>query len=403
MRIRWFAVLVATGIATAAAPATAQDAAEVANGAPPAEATPPAERFKQAFATYKEAVVGFEALRTEFQSAPGDRREEINAELGRYYALLKQRVNAMVDAALAAYHQAPNTDQEVTDLLLSVAEHDSRGIGQNSQGGDNYERALTVVSALCDGGQALEHKQLPIYGIVAAFSTSNMEALDRFIKLADDVKAFDKAPNSKDEPAMAIFIDAGRYREMFAQEKQIWAAEKAVREAEAAADDLPRVLLKTTKGDVVIELFENEAPTAVANFLTLVKQEFYDGLFFHRVLPRFMAQGGDPLGTGAGGPGYSIACECYKPEARLHFRGSLSMAHAGRDTGGSQFFLTFVPTRHLDRKHTVFGRVIKGFEVLAELQRIEPGERGLTRDKIVSAQVQRDRGHGYEFEKLKGR
>jgi cyclophilin family peptidyl-prolyl cis-trans isomerase len=85
-----------------------------------------------------------------------------------------------------------------------------------------------------------------------------------------------------------------------------------------------------------------------------------------------MAQGGDPTGTGGGGPGYRIACECYQPNHRLHFRGSLSMAHAGRDTGGSQFFITFGPTSHLDGKHTVFGRVIKGFDVLANIQRRDP-------------------------------
>ena len=138
-----------------------------------------------------------------------------------------------------------------------------------------------------------------------------------------------------------------------------------------------RVKLSTTRGDIVIELFENEAPQAVANFLTLVKDGFYDGVVFHRVLPGFMAQGGDPTGTGSGGPGYSIKCECYQPNYRRHFRGSLSMAHAGRDTGGSQFFLTFVPTSFLDGKHTVFGRVIEGMDVAAGLKRLAQGDVGV--------------------------
>ena len=105
-----------------------------------------------------------------------------------------------------------------------------------------------------------------------------------------------------------------------------------------------------------------------------MEKKFYDGLTFHRVIPGFMAQGGDPKGDGTGGPGYTIPDECYQENHRNHFRGSLSMANTGqRDTGGSQFFLTFVPTAHLDGKHTVFGRVIEGMDVLAKLQRCEPG------------------------------
>lgn len=134
--------------------------------------------------------------------------------------------------------------------------------------------------------------------------------------------------------------------------------------------------------------------------MSLVEKEFYDGLTFHRVLAGFMAQGGCPTGDGSGGPGYKIYCESYKENHRNHFRGSLSMAHAGRDTGGSQFYLTFVPTIHLDGKHTVFGRVIEGLDVLAELQRTEPGkeEKGqplAKPDKIISAKVIRKRPHPY--------
>ncbi|MBI1369471.1 MAG: peptidylprolyl isomerase [Planctomycetes bacterium] len=153
--------------------------------------------------------------------------------------------------------------------------------------------------------------------------------------------------------------------------------------------------MTTSKGDIVLELFENEAPNSVANFISLVEKGFYDGVPFHRVLAGFMAQGGDPTGTGAGGPGYAIKCECYAPNARMHFRGSLSMAHAGRDTGGSQFFLTFVPTGHLNGKHTVFGRVIEGMDVLSKLNRISPGEGGEP-DKMVKVTVIRKRDHAYK-------
>ncbi len=136
-------------------------------------------------------------------------------------------------------------------------------------------------------------------------------------------------------------------------------------------DNLPRVKVETSKGDLVVELFEEEAPNTVANFVSLVENNFYDGLKFHRVIEGFVAQGGDPQGNGSGGPGYTIACECSTPEARGHFIGSLSMAHAGKDTGGSQFFICFdrQSTSILDGKHTVFGRVIEGIEVLDRLSR----------------------------------
>ncbi len=104
------------------------------------------------------------------------------------------------------------------------------------------------------------------------------------------------------------------------------------------------MLLKTNRGDIELELFENEAPNTVANFITLVEKGFYNGLTFHRVLPGFMAQGGDPKGNGQGGPGYSIAEEFTKPNHRLHFRGSLAMARsASPDSAGSQFYLMFAP------------------------------------------------------------
>ena len=178
-----------------------------------------------------------------------------------------------------------------------------------------------------------------------------------------------------------------------------WDKEQEIRAAEAEADDLPRVSLETSKGQIELELFENEAPNTVANFIALVEQGYYSGLPFHRVLEGFMAQGGD---NGRGGPGYTIECECYRPDYRKHFKGSLSMAHAGRDTGSAQFFLTFVPTPHLDGAHTCFGRVIKGMDVLESLQRRDPNnpkDARIEPDRIVQAQVSRKRPHEYVVKK----
>ena len=178
---------------------------------------------------------------------------------------------------------------------------------------------------------------------------------------------------------------------------EAWAVEKKIRQAEDQANDLPLVLIRTTAGDMEVLLYENEAPNTVANFISLVEKGFYNGLSFHRVLAGFMAQGGCPKGDGTGGPGYMIACETKKPNARKHFRGTLSMAHAGPDTGGSQFFITFVPTKSLDGLHTAFGRVTKGLEVLSKIERIDPERpiQGQVPTKILEMKVLRKRNHPY--------
>jgi cyclophilin family peptidyl-prolyl cis-trans isomerase len=160
-----------------------------------------------------------------------------------------------------------------------------------------------------------------------------------------------------------------------------------------AAEKLPQVLLKTSKGDVLLELYEDEAPNTVANFVNLVEKGFYDDLAFHRVLDGFMAQGGCPDGRGTGGPGYKIACECGRPGAHKHDRGVIAMAHAGKDTGGSQFYITFVKTPHLDGKHTVFGRIVKGMDVVDSFNRSRSGKPA---EKIIKATVVSKRDHKYE-------
>ena len=127
--------------------------------------------------------------------------------------------------------------------------------------------------------------------------------------------------------------------------------------------------LTTQYGDMKIEFFDNDAPITVDNFVRLAKSGYYDGLTFHRVIPDFVVQGGDPTGTGAGGPGYSIKCEL-TGDNQYHDRGVLSMAHAGKDTGGSQFFICHSRrnTSHLDRKHTCFGKVTEGVDIVDQIR-----------------------------------
>ncbi|SEN41215.1 peptidyl-prolyl cis-trans isomerase B (cyclophilin B) [Amphibacillus marinus] len=118
---------------------------------------------------------------------------------------------------------------------------------------------------------------------------------------------------------------------------------------------------------ITIELYADAAPGTVANFEKLANDGFYNGVSFHRVIPGFVAQGGDPTGTGAGGPGYTIKCET-EGNPHKHVAGSLSMAHAGKDTGGSQFFIVHEPQPHLDGVHTVFGQVTDGMDVVLRIK-----------------------------------
>ena len=124
---------------------------------------------------------------------------------------------------------------------------------------------------------------------------------------------------------------------------------------------MKKAIIETDKGNIVLELFESDAPNTVANFVKLINKGYYNGLKFHRVIPNFMVQGGCPVGNGTGGPGYTIKCEI---NPKKHLKGTLSMAHAGKDTGGSQFFITHSPQPHLDGVHTVFGQVTEGMDVV---------------------------------------
>jgi len=129
--------------------------------------------------------------------------------------------------------------------------------------------------------------------------------------------------------------------------------------------------LHTSKGDIIIDLYAKNVPHTVNNFVFLARQGFYDGTIFHRVIPDFMAQGGDPTGTGRGGPGYKFRDE-FDPKLRHNGPGVLSMANAGPNTNGSQFFITHVPTPWLDGKHAVFGQVVGGLDVLLAIPPRDP-------------------------------
>lgn len=145
--------------------------------------------------------------------------------------------------------------------------------------------------------------------------------------------------------------------------------------------------LKTARGDIACELYADRAPLTVENFVTLARAGFYDRTTFHRVIPGFMAQGGDPTGSGRGGPGYTFRDE-FHPSLRHDGPGVLSMANAGPNTNGSQFFITFGATPHLDDKHSVFGRVTSGMEVLQSIRERDPARDSNPGDRVDTIEIE---------------
>lgn len=146
---------------------------------------------------------------------------------------------------------------------------------------------------------------------------------------------------------------------------------------------MTQAIIEMNYGEIVIDFFD-EVTNTVKNFVSLAESGFYNGLTFHRCIPDFVCQGGCPKGTGIGGPGYSIPCETKKNVGKpqhKHVRGALSMAHAGKDTGGSQFFLVRAPQPHLDGKHTVFGKIVSGIDIIDKLSNGDKMNRVIIKNK----------------------
>jgi len=352
--------------------ASGSPAAQDPPAAPGDAAAAPARPFSEVDALWKELDARIKSLEAQYRVAGFSERQGLLEQYRDTIAQQRELLPELRTSTVAAYRAAPGEDAQVTQAMLGLMANEIRG--------DRYEAALELGGMLTEHG--CQDPALPALIGTASYCVN------------DFATAAEALPKASENQTLAP--QYASYLEDVPEAAELWQAEQEIRRREAVADDLPRVKLQTNEGDIVLELFENEAPQATANFIHLVEQGYYDGLSFHRVLPGFMAQGGCPEGTGSGGPGYEIFCECYEPDHRKHFRGSLSMAHAGRDTGGSQFFLTFRRTSHLDGRHTVFGRVIDGMDVLARLQRRDPSSRAQPEpDQIVKAEVIRKRDHAY--------
>ena len=346
------------------------------------------------------AKQAYNQLRNEWKQIIGQIelvQENQAADAEEQLRLLRKQADALLDqiveAALQVYWADANAYPKVNSMLISLAQFFVVG-DHAGDGGDQYEKALPIAQALLEAGEGEKTPELWLLGAVSAFATNNHTLAKQYFAKVDSTRGRGN-PRSRAWQLAETFVD------LLDNYDDAWEQELKIRQAEAEADDLPRVKFTTANGDIVIELFENDAPIAVASFISLVKQGYYDGLTFHRVLPGFMAQGGCPEGTGSGGPGYNIRDEHTKPNYRKHFRGSLSMAKTSApNTAGSQFFLTFVPTAYLNGKHTVFGRVIDGIEVASAIKRRNPeSPRAPRPDKILKAEVLRDRGHEDKLER----
>ncbi len=305
----------------------------------------------------------------------------------KYVTLLKKtsELATRLIAAAEKGYLADDKNRTFAEPLYAMSVADLRS--------DNYEEALRLAKLLIE--HHYPNKDVYRVAASAAFALMQLDEAKKYLE------TFNGGKPPSDSRIAQTQAGIERYRPK-------WEREEKFRTAETKADDLPRVKLHTSAGDLVVKLFENEAPNTVANFISLVEQGFYDGVQFHRVLPNFMAQTGDPVSkdpakypgqaVGTGNAGYTIEDECFLPNHREHFRGSLSMAHtAERNSGGSQFFITFGPTESLDGQYTVFGRVIEGLDVLSKIQRIDPDKpAGIVPDKLLKAEVLRKRDHPYE-------
>jgi cyclophilin family peptidyl-prolyl cis-trans isomerase len=325
-------------------------------------------QFQAKFEEWKKLLSELRQLAQRYRVAPAAEREQIKA---RYEGLtskgeeLQPQLRAAAETAFVAGAQ---NRAELVDFLLELGQDDMNR-GKPAEG-------LRIAKLLMDNG-VNDNRALVLAG-AAAFYAEDYAETDKYFAEAEK---------------------AGLLNE----EGRVILGEAKLRGAEAKADDLPRVVLRTGKGDIELELYENQAPNTVANFISLVERGYYNGLTFHRVLPGFMAQGGCPEGTGGGGPGYRIRDEVKHPDARKHLRGTLSMAKtAAPDTGGSQFFINFAPTPHLDGLHTAFGRVIKGMDVVDKIAPRNPDDPSAAPgEKILEARVVRKRDHEYKPETLK--
>ena len=341
------------------------------------------DQLQQAISDWREVTKQAVEMGLRFRSSG---REESIGYREQYEDAIRrgnELVDQIVPLAMRVLNETEQLDPDLNDLLARIENY------LFVQG--QYEQAYRLGKKIL--AKDADHTLAQIMTGRAALLTNRFEEAGTWLEPHGDV--IEKLPAAEAD----LYLNLDKL-------KKSWDRELEIRAREAEADDLPRVELKTTKGTIVLELFENEAPGSVGNFVSLVENGFYDGTIFHRVLRKFMAQGGGFSDPGeAKKVNYSIFDECFKPEIRHHFRGVISVAKGdAAHTGNSQFFITTVPTPGLDGWHTVFGRVIEGMDVVDRLNEThivdtdsgrEVPVQGVVPDRILSSRVLRKREHEY--------
>ncbi|MDO4570687.1 MAG: peptidylprolyl isomerase [Planctomycetia bacterium] len=340
-------------------------------------ATPKLDVFRKALDAYNKAMTRAGEMQRQYValSTTEEQKEEIGEKLEKYSEYVSKLHPKLMELAEAAWLEKPSTDP---DLLAYVVQAlDIRMVTEE------YEEANAIMRGLIQ--QRIPQHLPELYEVAGeiCFMLNQFEQAGKFYALAEKE---------------GVLTDRGALFQKNVTYYRIgWAKEATLRKQEAEADDLPRVLLQTTKGNIVFELYENQAPNTVANFLTLVRRKYYDGLYFDPVLAGMFAVSGYSLETEDGTPGHRIKDEFDARSARRHYRGTISMMRTGPNTASSSFFIAFAPMKEFDGQCVVFGRVIKGMEVLAKLQRMDPENPDpmAEADMIVEAKILRKREHSY--------
>ena len=346
------------------------------------------EAFTQARSNWADTMVEMKAQQIVYNNDISERTEANQANYRRLRDKARQQMDEVFDTALEVFRLRKGDFETGSMLVTTLQYRESTSI---------YENSLEATEAMLETDLTFPflYQMAARCSLLYGDSDKVMPYLQKFVELngTEKLEKVDKMIAN----IVAVYPD-------------IWRREQEVRAAEAVADNLPRVLVETTRGNFTLELFEDQAPNMVANFITLVESGYYDGSDFYQVVDDLIALGGDPVGDGTGTTGRYLPDEADHPDARQFLRGHIAMAMVPQpndkdkfipNSASSQFAIALMPLIRQDDKQTVFGRVIEGMEVVSTLRRVDPTEKKETMivmppDRIITAKVIRKRDHAYE-------
>lgn len=345
---------------------------------------PAMAKYRQAQADLKSALREAAELQRKYLGikTTEEEKEEIGEKLEKISKVVSKIHPKLFDLAEKAWLEEPSReDGEFLNFIIQVLET-RMTVGE-------YERANAIMKGLI----SLKIPDIlpDLYDAAGeiAFMLNDFEQAARYLELAEQNKVLS-------ERCAGFKKDLSYYRTS-------WAKESVFRQQDSEKKDLPRVTLDTTKGKIVLELYEDQTPNTVANFVYLVEKGFYDGMFFEQVIPGEGAVAGRSLENPDGGPGWSIRDEFDATNSRNHYRGTISMMRGEPNSAGSIFFISFSPIKDLDGKYVVFGRVVEGMDVLTKLQIMDPTNPDpmAEPDQIEKASAVTKRDHKYRPKVIK--